>query len=159
MITAKKVGKRLPMRAQRRVEKLLHDTSNLSSFEAGRRAEPAFKACRDRLEAGNPLTPQKINKAGTGDLSWAGVNANAVGSVNDTVRTLLLPVPSRRALRSAGLSHRRNHGSTWAPKTQGRACLIARILSLVILNSISIAKGSSGPGSYSPAKWSWITSR
>ena len=31
--------------------------------------------------------------------------------------------------------------------TQGRACLIARMLSLVILNSISIAKSSSGAAS------------
>ena len=44
-------------------------------------------------------------------------------------------------------------------KTQGRACLIARMFSLVILNSISMANGSPGPGLYSPAKWSWITSR
>ena len=34
-------------------------------------------------------------------------------------------------------------------KTQGRACLIARTFSLVILNSISMANGSSGAGLYS----------
>ena len=31
-------------------------------------------------------------------------------------------------------------------KTQGRACLMARMLSLVILNSISMAKRSPGAG-------------
>ena len=41
-----------------------------------------------------------------GGLIVGGVNANAVGSVNDTVRTLLLPAPSRRALR-AGVPGRR----------------------------------------------------
>ena len=44
-------------------------------------------------------------------------------------------------------------------KTQGRACLIARMSSLVILNSISMANGSSGAGLYSPSKWSWIVVR
>ena len=46
-----------------------------------------------------------------------------------------------------------------ALKTQGRACLIARTLSLVILNSISMANGSSGAGLYSTANRSWITVR
>ena len=38
-------------------------------------------------------------------------------------------------------------------KTQGRACLIARMLALVILNSISMANGSSAAGLYCPLKW------
>ena len=44
-------------------------------------------------------------------------------------------------------------------KTQGRACLMARISSLVILNSISMANGSPVAGSYSASKWSWIAVR
>ena len=46
-----------------------------------------------------------------------------------------------------------------ALKTHGRACLIARMFSLVILNSIYMAKGSPEPGLYSFLKSSWITSR
>ena len=41
----------------------------------------------------------------------------------------------------------------------GRACLIASLLSLVILNSISMANGSPDSGLYNPSKWSWITVR
>ena len=44
-------------------------------------------------------------------------------------------------------------------KTQGRACLIARTSSLVILNSISMANGSPEAGLYSPWKWSWMSVR
>ena len=46
-----------------------------------------------------------------------------------------------------------------SPNTQGRACLIARTSSLVILNSISMANGSPGPGLYSASKWSWMVVR
>ena len=37
--------------------------------------------------------------------------------------------------------------------------MIARMSSLVILNSISMAKGSSELGVYSPSKWSWMVLR
>ena len=43
------------------IEKLLKDTSNLSSFEAGRRAELAFQACRDGLKTVNALLPRRLN--------------------------------------------------------------------------------------------------
>ena len=43
--------------------------------------------------------------------------------------------------------------------TQGRACLIARTSSLVILNSISMANGSSAAGSYRALKLLWIVVR
>ena len=44
-------------------------------------------------------------------------------------------------------------------KTQGRACLIASTLPLVILNSISMANGSPAPGLYSFLNSSWMTPR
>ena len=58
----------------------------------------------------------------------------AGGSSKLAVRALPLPT-ARPPLPSAP-----------SVKIQGRACLIARILSLVILNSISMANGSSGAG-------------
>ena len=44
-------------------------------------------------------------------------------------------------------------------KTQGRACLIERTFSLVILNSISMAKSSPDLMPYSSSNSSWIASR
>ena len=50
-------------------------------------------------------------------------------------------------------------GPEAAVKTQGRACLTARMLSLVILNSISMAKGSLALGRYSLLNRSWTVVR
>ena len=94
----------------------------------------------------------------TGDLSWRGsTRKSGIGGRHGPGT----PASGSRppCFRSAALSHGRNHSSTWAPKTQGRACLIARMLSLVILNSISMANGSPAAGSYSSANSSWTTSR
>ena len=114
------------------------------------------QACQGRRR--DALWFVSLHREGRG-IYRGGGQREKVGSVDDTVRALLLPAPARRALRTAGLSHSRNHSSTWALKTQGRACLIARMLSLVILNSISMANGSPAAGSYSSSNSSWTTSR